>query len=162
MDFRFWVKSGHASDMIAMTEFDPFPISRELYLLASRVCHRRDVDDLFARFREETRSPALILYLRANLHDERDSDANEDVIMIKRPSFPRPCSFPSLRWLTCLAMATAFLMIANGAVAQQRYNTPDAAPEIITLRYFKWNQKSQPISDIDRLEPFHTTELKRV
>jgi hypothetical protein len=38
----------------------------------------------------------------------------------------------------------------------------DFTPEIITLRYFKWNQKSQPISDIDRLEPFHTTELKRV
>jgi hypothetical protein len=47
--------------------------------------------------------------------------------MIKRPSFPRPCSFPSLWWLTCLAVATAFLTIANGAIAQQRYNTPDAA-----------------------------------
>jgi hypothetical protein len=47
--------------------------------------------------------------------------------MIKRPSFPRPCSFPSLRWLTCLAVATAFLTIANGAVAQQRYDTRDGA-----------------------------------
>jgi len=37
----------------------------------------------------------------------------------------------------------------------------DFTPEIITLRYFKWNQKSQPISNIDTLEPFHTTELKR-
>src|SRR5262249_52647168 len=57
----------------------------------------------------------------------KHSDATEDVIMIKLPSFPRPCSFPSLRWLTCLAVATASLTIANGAVAQQRYNTPDAA-----------------------------------
>src|SRR5262245_65440275 len=57
----------------------------------------------------------------------KHSDATEDVIMIKRPSFPRPCSFPSLRWLTCLAVVTVFLTIANGAVAQQRYNTPDAA-----------------------------------
>src|SRR5262249_4163721 len=47
--------------------------------------------------------------------------------MIKRPSFPRPRSFPSLWWLTCLGVAAAFLTIANGAVAQQRYNTPDAA-----------------------------------
>jgi Protein of unknown function (DUF2950) len=47
--------------------------------------------------------------------------------MNKRPSFPRPCSFPPLRWLTCLGVATTFLTIANGAVAQQRYNTPDAA-----------------------------------
>jgi hypothetical protein len=37
----------------------------------------------------------------------------------------------------------------------------DFTPENITLRYFKWNQKTQPVSDIDTLEPFHTTELKR-
>jgi hypothetical protein len=37
----------------------------------------------------------------------------------------------------------------------------DFTPESITLRYFKWNQKTQPVSDIDTLEPFHTTELKR-
>jgi hypothetical protein len=37
----------------------------------------------------------------------------------------------------------------------------DFTPEAITLRYFKWNQKTQPVSDIDTLEPFHTTELKR-
>jgi hypothetical protein len=38
----------------------------------------------------------------------------------------------------------------------------DFTPETMALRYFKWNQKSQPVSDIDKLEPFHTTELKRV
>jgi len=38
----------------------------------------------------------------------------------------------------------------------------DFTPEIITLRYFKWNQKTQPITDIDTLEPFHTTELRRM
>jgi hypothetical protein len=38
----------------------------------------------------------------------------------------------------------------------------DFTPETITLRYFKWNQKTQAVSDIDTLEPFHTTELKRV
>jgi hypothetical protein len=37
----------------------------------------------------------------------------------------------------------------------------DFTPEAITLRYFKWNQKTQAVSDIDTLEPFHTTELKR-
>ncbi len=37
----------------------------------------------------------------------------------------------------------------------------DFTPESITLRYFKWNQKTQPVGDIDTLEPFHTTELKR-
>jgi hypothetical protein len=46
--------------------------------------------------------------------------------MLKRPSFPSSCSVPS-RSLTCLAVLGAFLAIANGAVAQQRYNTPEAA-----------------------------------
>jgi hypothetical protein len=55
------------------------------------------------------------------------SNATED-IMIKRPSSSRPFSFPSLPWwFACLAVATAFLTIANGAVAQQRYDTPDGA-----------------------------------
>ena len=47
--------------------------------------------------------------------------------MVELPSSPRPHTFPSLQWLTCPAVAMAFLTIANGAVAQQRYNTPDAA-----------------------------------
>src|SRR5262245_31647330 len=47
--------------------------------------------------------------------------------MIKRLSFPRPRSFPSPWFLTCLGVATSLFTIANGAVAQQRYNTPDAA-----------------------------------
>jgi hypothetical protein len=37
----------------------------------------------------------------------------------------------------------------------------DLTPEMKTLRYFKWNQKTQPITDTDTLEPFHTTELRR-
>jgi hypothetical protein len=57
----------------------------------------------------------------------KHSDATEDVIMIKRPSSPRPHTFPSLRWFPVLAVATAFLTIANGALAQERYRTPDEA-----------------------------------
>ena len=37
----------------------------------------------------------------------------------------------------------------------------DFTPETVTLRYFKWNQKTQPVDDIDTLEPFHITELTR-
>jgi hypothetical protein len=36
----------------------------------------------------------------------------------------------------------------------------DFTPESITLRYFKWNQQTQPVNDIDTLEAFHTTELR--
>jgi hypothetical protein len=38
----------------------------------------------------------------------------------------------------------------------------DFTPENIALRYFKWNQRTQPVNDIDTLEAFHTTELKRL
>ena len=37
----------------------------------------------------------------------------------------------------------------------------DFTPETVMLRYFKWNQKTQPVDAIDALDPFHTTELKR-
>lgn len=37
----------------------------------------------------------------------------------------------------------------------------DFTPETVTLRYFKWNQKTQSVDAIDTLEPFHTTELNR-
>jgi hypothetical protein len=46
-------------------------------------------------------------------------------------------------------------------IEQNGFLLIDFTPETITLRYFKWNQKTQPVSDIDTLEPFHTTELKR-
>ena len=47
--------------------------------------------------------------------------------MVEFPSSPRPHSFPLLRWFPILAVATAFLTIANGALAQQRFRTPDEA-----------------------------------
>jgi hypothetical protein len=37
----------------------------------------------------------------------------------------------------------------------------DFTPENITLRYFKGDQKTQPVTEIDSLDPFHTTELRR-
>ena len=37
----------------------------------------------------------------------------------------------------------------------------DLTAETATLRSFRWNQKTQPIEAIDRLEPSHTTELRR-
>jgi hypothetical protein len=46
-------------------------------------------------------------------------------------------------------------------IEQNGFLLMDFNPETITLRYFKWDQKSQAVGDIDTLEPFHTTELKR-
>jgi hypothetical protein len=46
-------------------------------------------------------------------------------------------------------------------IEENGFTLIDLTPEAVTLRYFRWNQKTQPIEAIDRLEPFHTTELKR-
>src|SRR5215213_181300 len=46
-------------------------------------------------------------------------------------------------------------------IEENGFTLIDLTPEAATLRYFRWNQKTQPIEAIDRLEPFHTTELKR-
>ena len=37
----------------------------------------------------------------------------------------------------------------------------DFTPDTVTLRYFRWNQKTDPVKAIDSLEPFRTTELRR-
>jgi Protein of unknown function (DUF2950) len=47
--------------------------------------------------------------------------------MVEPPSSPRSHCFPPLRWFPVVALATAFLTIASGALAQQRYKTPDEA-----------------------------------
>jgi hypothetical protein len=47
--------------------------------------------------------------------------------MVEFPSSPRPHSFPLLRWFPILAVSMAFLTITNGALAQERYRTPDEA-----------------------------------
>jgi hypothetical protein len=47
--------------------------------------------------------------------------------MVELPSFPRLHIFPSLQWSPVLAIATVFLTIASGAMAQQRFRTPDEA-----------------------------------
>src|SRR5215217_2343693 len=38
------------------------------------------------------------------------------------------------------------------------FTIADFTPEAITLRFFRWNSQTQPQSDIDKLEPFHTLE----
>ena len=37
----------------------------------------------------------------------------------------------------------------------------DLTPDTVTLRYFRWNRKTQPVEAIDTLEPFRTTDLRR-
>lgn len=46
-------------------------------------------------------------------------------------------------------------------IEENGFTLIDFTPDAVTLRYFRWNQKTQPVEAIDRLEPFRTTELKR-
>ncbi|HYZ32564.1 MAG TPA: hypothetical protein VE684_09830 [Crenalkalicoccus sp.] len=46
-------------------------------------------------------------------------------------------------------------------IEENGFSLLDFTPEAITIRYFKWNQKTQPVEAIDTLEPFHVSELKR-
>ena len=47
--------------------------------------------------------------------------------MILLPLALRPCAFPCVLRVAALAVTTAFLTIATGALAQERYRTPDEA-----------------------------------
>jgi hypothetical protein len=46
-------------------------------------------------------------------------------------------------------------------VEENGFSILDFTPEAITIRYFKWNQRTQAVEAIDTLEPFHTSEWKR-
>ena len=46
-------------------------------------------------------------------------------------------------------------------IEENGFTLMDFTPDAVTLRFFRWNQKTQPAEVIDTLEPFHTTELKR-
>ena len=37
----------------------------------------------------------------------------------------------------------------------------DFSSDRVVLRFFKWDQQTQSVDAIDRLEPFHVTELVR-
>ncbi len=46
-------------------------------------------------------------------------------------------------------------------VEQHSFTIADFLPDRIRLRFFKWDIKTQPTDVIDRLEPFHTTDIGR-
>ena len=81
----------------------------------------------------------------------KHSDATEEVIMIKRPSFPRPCSLAYLRCLTCLGVATALLTMANGGQFSITAARPVVAPTLtIKMSPFKGSQRFLQISKSER------------
>ena len=55
----------------------------------------------------------------------------------------------------CVGVCTHLQKCGNGFIIA------DFSPEAITLKFFRFNYYRQAADDIDRLEPFRTTELKR-
>src|SRR5262245_30907734 len=58
-------------------------------------------------------------------HSSGAADASS--VMILLPSILRPHRFPCLLALAALAVTAAFLTVATGALAQERYRSPDEA-----------------------------------
>ena len=54
-----------------------------------------------------------------------DADATNGMILL--PFALRPCAFPCVLRVAALAVTTVFLTIATGALAQERYRTPEEA-----------------------------------
>ena len=46
-------------------------------------------------------------------------------------------------------------------IEQHGFTLADFTPDQIVLRFFKWDVRTQTAEGLDRLEPFHTAELKR-
>ena len=47
------------------------------------------------------------------------------------------------------------------AIEQNGFIVVDFVPERITVRFFKWDRKTQTVADMDTLEPFRTVELQK-
>ena len=46
-------------------------------------------------------------------------------------------------------------------IEENGFSIMDFTRDAITIRYFKWNQKADPVAAIDGLQPFHTSVLPR-
>ena len=46
-------------------------------------------------------------------------------------------------------------------IEQHSFTVADFLPNRIILKFFKWDRKTESPENIDKLEPFHTTELGR-
>jgi len=57
-------------------------------------------------------------------------------VMILRPPVLRPFRFPCLLPLAAIALTTAFLTVATGALAQERYRSPEDAVAALVATVF--------------------------
>jgi Protein of unknown function (DUF2950) len=75
--------------------------------------------------RYETSTGRLCATVNRRYHSSGAADASN--VMILQPSVLRSYRLPCVLPLAALAVATVFLTVATGALAQERYRTPDEA-----------------------------------
>ncbi len=93
-----------------------------------------------------------------------DMKANPINVVLSGPvgSRPGPEGWPSGRRGTG-AMPSAHVELDEQVkpIEQHSFTIVDFTPDKMTVRLFKWDIKTEPVSAIDTLQPFHTAELPR-
>jgi hypothetical protein len=91
-----------------------------------------------------------------------DLSANPVVAVLNGPIGTRPTGWPSgIRKVVPQPSLHITMDEAVKPIEQHGFTLADFTPDKVVLRMFKWNNRSQPPEDIDRLEPFHIAELPR-
>lgn len=93
-----------------------------------------------------------------------DMKANPINVVLSGPvgSRPGPEGWPSGRRGTG-AMPSAHVELDEQVkpIEQHSFTIVDFTPDKLTVRLYKWDIKTEPVSAIDTLQPFHTAELPR-
>jgi hypothetical protein len=89
-------------------------------------------------------------------------EVNPITVTLSGPIGTGPGGWPSaFRGVEATTPDHLDLQEAVKPLEQHGFTLIDFEPDRITVRMFRWDVKTQPPEAIDRLEPFHTTELVR-
>ena len=89
-------------------------------------------------------------------------DANPVTTVLSGPIGTGPGGWPSVfRAIGALPPSHLDLREAVKPIEQHGFTLADFLPDRVVLRLFKWDVRNEPPEAIDRLEPFHTAELRR-
>jgi hypothetical protein len=90
-------------------------------------------------------------------------EQNPITVTLTGPIGTGPAGWPSaFRGTAPVPPAHLDIREAVKPIEQHGFTLIDFERGRIAIRMFKWDVKTQPVDDIDRLEPFHTTELGRM
>ena len=91
-----------------------------------------------------------------------DLSVNPVISVLSGPVGTRPTGWPSgIRKIGAQPSLHLGMDEEVKPIEQHGFTIADFTLEKIVLRFYRWDLKTQAVEAIDRLEPFHTTELKR-